>query len=391
MNRRNLFFTIIGVVILAIACLLMMRQQKKDFNKKKGKESKSLTKTNVEYKTESNTEDDFRRILKEAYNRIKPLYMQGKCVDTYGRLLPGVEVLIRWSTAETMLGLPEKHNQHRWITSDSTGEWRFEIHKPSLAGVYEAKKDGYAFEKSKSTMDELMRVRSKNNTDSVDVVVCMRKKKEEVWLLSSPNHGHGEILLTTKMGKPARASIDIFDKVIYTIEKQVPREDVQVEACFDASNKVWVISFLAAEGTDTLLVSDEKLYEAPESGYAKKAEIRMPADLKCQDKEAFIYLQSRSPAVYSRINLKVWVGSGDEKYGGQELSIQKQSFTNPYGERSLENGERFEKYTFARDELVQEAKKAIQSGTLPKKPENLEAYLEEREKVIRKAKNIPMR
>lgn len=391
MNRRNLFFIIIGIAVIAIICLILARQQKKDVDKKKDKECKSQINTNFEYKIKSTAEDDFRRVVKEAYNRINPLYIQGKCVDTEGIALPGVEVLIRWRTAEALLGLPEKHNQHKWITSDSKGEWRFEIGKPRLAGIYDAKKEGYAFERSKSTMDELVRVRAQNNTDRVDVAVCMRKKQEEVFLLKSPDHGHGEILLTTKMGQPARASIDILDKVIYTIEKQEPREDVQVEACFDATNKVWVISFLAAEGTDTFLVSDEKLYEAPESGYAKKAEIRMPADLKCQDKEAFIYLQSRSPAVYSRINLKVWVGSGDEKYGGQELSIQKQSFTNPYGERSLENGERFEKYTFARDELVQEAKKAIQSGTLPKKPENLDAYLEEREKAIRKAKNIPMR
>jgi hypothetical protein len=66
--------------------------------------------------------------------------------------------------------------------------------------------------------------------------------------------------------------------------------------------------------------------------------------------------------------------------------------TNPYGERSFEYPKVLEeKYSFAEDEMKNEAKKAIQSGTLPKKPENLEAYLEEREKAIRKAKNIPMR
>jgi hypothetical protein len=324
-----------------------------------------------------------------GYLNIKPLHIEGKCVDTAGNPLPGVEVLIRWRTAETLIGIPEKHNQHLWVMSDGKGEWRFQIGKPSLAGVYDAKKEGYAFEKSKSTMDELMRVRSKNNTDSVEVVVCMRKKKEEVWLLSSPNHGEGEILLKAKMGQPARATLDILDKVIYTSEKQKKHEDVQVDARFDASNQVWVISFLAAEGTDAIFVSDDKLYEAPESAYSKMVEMRMPPDLKYHDKETFLYVRSRSPVVYSRIEFKMSVISCENNE--QELSIVKQSFTNPYGERSLENGEKFEQYTFATEELVREAKKAIQSGTLPKKPENLEAHLEEREKAIRKAKNIPMR
>jgi len=304
MNKRNLFFITICIVIIAITYHLLVRQQKTSVNKKQDKGYETLANTNFKHKIKSTTEDDFRRVSKDAFNRIKPLYIESKCVDTEGNALPGVEVLIRWRTAEAMLGLPEKHNQYRWITSDSKGEWRFEIDKPRLAGIYDAKKDGYAFERSKSTMDELMRVRAQNNTDRVNVVVCLRKKKEEVLLLKSPNHGQGETLLKTKMGQPARASIDILDKVIYTTGTQVKCEDVRVEASFDASNRVWVISFLATEGTDALLVRDEENYEAPESGYLKHVEIRTSPDLKYQDKEAFLYLRSRSPAVYSRINLR---------------------------------------------------------------------------------------
>ncbi|MEI7946966.1 MAG: hypothetical protein WCJ02_09725 [bacterium] len=337
------------------------------------------------------SEEEFRAKMRDAYTRIKPLHVYGKAVDSDGHPLAGVEIKISWTTAGFLTGLPREHNQYKWVTSGEKGEWTFDVSKPAMVGIDDAKKEGYALERSKSTLNELMAIRARTQKDDVEAIVCMRKKKEEVFLLKSPKNGYGDTFLQCEHGDSVKKFIDILKNVEYTIEKEPLYEDIQVEAHLDASNKCWVISFNAPKGDDDLLVSDELFYEAPEEDYRKEIVLNIPIVQRTFSKEKYLYLRSRNPAVYSRIYMEIEIMERDEKYGGQQLVMRKQSFTNPYGERSLENGERFEKYTFARDELVHDAKKAIQSGSLPKKPENLEAYLEEREKAIRKAKNIPMR
>jgi len=341
--------------------------------------------------TETSKEEEFTTKVRETYNRIKPLKVLGKTVDTAGCPVPGVEVQIRWETADFLIGLAREHNQHIWLISNGQGKWIFDIQKPSRAFVADARKKGYVFEKNRSTFGDVAYIRKTNKTEVVEAVVCMRKKKEEVLLLKSPGNGHGDTLLRSKTGEASQSFIDILHGVGGSEEKTVSYADVLSETRLDKTNTCWVISFRTPQGEDGIQVSNEKLYEAPESGYEKNAVLRIPSALRYQSKEAFLYLRSRPLGVYSRIELKINAAGGEGEEGRQELLIEKQSLTNPYGERSLEDAEELRKFTFARDELIQEAKKAIESGTLPMKPENLAKHMEERDKILEDAWRNPRR
>jgi hypothetical protein len=322
---------------------------------------------------------------------IKPLLLKGLAVDSVGVPLSGVKIQIAWSTAGFLIGKPRDNSRFSWVTSDKNGEWAFDLPKPDMAGINDAKMEGYAFERGKSTLKDLGAISAQAQGGDVKAVVYMRRKKEEMVLLRSPYLGGSAEFLRTEKGHPVRNYMDILKGTEYTIEKETFYEDIQVDAHLDTSNKCWIISFHTQKDEDGILLRNEALYEAPLDGYKRAFILTIPIQEANNYKEAYLYLRSRMPAVYSRIFVEIEVMDREEKLGGQQLTMRKYSITNPYGERSLELGERFKEYTFAWDEMVHEAKKAIQSGTLPKKPENLEAYLEEREKAIRKAKNIPMR
>lgn len=337
------------------------------------------------------SEQEFRAKIRDGYDRLPPLHVKGRALDCEGVPLAGVKIQISWSTAGFLIGKPRDNSRFSWVMSDKNGEWTFDLDKPDMAGINDAKLEGYVFERGKSTLKDLVAISAQARGRNVEAVVYMRRKKEEVVLLRSPYLGGSAEILRSERGHPVHNYMDILKGTEYIIERETFYEDVQIDAYLDTSNKCWAISFHAPKAEDGILLMDEALYEAPLDGYKRVCLLTIPIQEANNCKETYLYLRSRKPAVYSRIFVEIEVMDRKDELGGQQLTMRKKSMTNPFGERNLEYGERLKEYTFAWDEMVHEAKKAIQSGTLPKKPENLEAYLEEREKAIRKAKNIPMR
>lgn len=316
--------------------------------------------------------------LRASYNDIKELHLKGKTLDRYDNPIPDVNVKICWDKAGWLVGAPEQTSV-TWVKSDKKGEWSLVLNKTLRVYVENAAKEGYEYIYSVDSGKNL--AEPSNKKEAEQFIVRLRKKADESVLIINPESGYGRTHLLEVVAKhSATGQIDVLDNK--TEKGNVHYWDVFVCAKYEESLKSWQTLFFVTNKTDGIVVSNELLYEAPLDGY-KKEIVWLEAG-----PPRYLYLKTRTPSIYSRINLEYYQYI---ERPNRRLRITYKSFTNPYGERSLEDATGVRKYIFARDELLEEAKQAIQAGTLPKKPENLEAYLEERERAIRKAKNIPMR
>ncbi len=323
-------------------------------------------------------EDSLNDKTRDVYNNLKELHLKGKTIDAEGNPVPDVNVKVSWDKAGWLVGAPD-HGSVMWVKSDEKGEWSLVLKKTLRAYVDGASKEGYEYIYSDDSSKNL--AEAYNSKEVGRFVVRLRKKAEEGVLLVNPESGYGRTrVLEVVAPHSATGQIDVLDDK--TQNRDSHYWDLFVQAKYESSSTSWQISFFVTNQVDGVVASDELLYESPQDGY-KKEVIFIGAT-----QPRYLYLKTRSPSLYSRINLDYYQY---REHPNTRLRITYKAFTNPYGERSFEDAQELRKFTFARDELIEEAKKAIQSGALPKKPGNLEAHLEEREKAIRKAKNIPMR
>lgn len=137
--------------------------------------------------------------------------------------------------------------------------------------------------------------------------------------------------------------------------------DVSFVADYDLNSGWWKITYSATNESDGIVVSDELLYEAPHKGYEKKVVVNGPPWPK------FIFLKSRIPAIFSRIALDYYVWDGAPT--NRVLSIYYKSWTNPYGDRSLEHFKIAEQNWQVEKELEAEARAAIKANKHPRKPD----------------------
>ena len=271
-------------------------------------------------------------MLRESYNRLKPLHINGKAIDSDGNPLPGVAIQISWSTAGFLIGLPFDHNKTSWVTSDKKGEWTFSISKPDQVSIRTANKEGYAFDMLNSTRSDMAGLAERLKQEEFAAVVCMRKKKEEVLLLAYPGiRDMGELYLRAQKGQSANVSVDI---LAGREKKKVNYADIQVSALFDQTNQCWALIFSAPDGLGGLLNRNELLYEVPETGYEKEVVFKVAMKDRTENDKNYLYLKSRQQGLYTRVLYEY--DSWNDDSNGPTLRVYLGTVTNPYGERSLE-------------------------------------------------------
>jgi hypothetical protein len=195
-------------------------------------------------------------------------------------------------------------------------------------------------------------------------------------LIVDPGRNNG--LLWTVSNLTASASLDLLansgGKRMPAVKKNA---DVQAEASFDTTGRCWTVVYRATNGTDGIVLCDNFLYAAPEEGYKK--EIVLQPSFRAPK---YLYLRSRSPAVYSRVLLEH--DSWREPDTGGNFRIRYKAWINPYGERNLEADERVTKDNWrTRNELTKEAVQDIRSGRLPPKSDIVRRIRETAERLAR--------
>lgn len=112
-----------------------------------------------------------------------------------------------------------------------------------------------------------------------------------------------------------------------------------------------------------VLLREDKLYEAPSEGYQSEVEILINPKTDLTKRTLYLYARTGNLLIFSRLRLNIYLSS-DLK----SLTIRYYSYTNPYGERSFEEGQ----YMFSSDKyetLKIESWKSLREGYYPKKPD----------------------
>lgn len=306
-------------------------------------------------------QEEYRKL----YYKLPKLDICGRVIDQYGDPVPDAKVTINWENADELLGKMPKQREEI-VKTDSQGCFKLRCDKPVEARA-EAEKEGYA--RLSGIVRNLIRFRDQT-PEAVTAVITLRKKGDLTFLLVSEGSAAAWAWMYTN--KTGKVSMDLLAKVSNRPRKEKKREDLCADVHYNATNKTWSVVYTGATG-DGIIGSDQCLYEAPDTGYTNLVSLTITNDqvsAKC-----FLYLRSRSPVFYSRVELEHRANTAYPEEGYQFRIYIENICVNPYGERNLEYDERFDKGWRAREEMTKEAVTAISQGRFPEKCKDVPARI----------------
>jgi len=285
------------------------------------------------------------------YEKLEPVTIYGRVIDQDGKPVAAADVCISWERATSLLGKSD-FGRKDWVKTEHNGQFKFTCEKPQRAFA-DAQKDGYEF-LSSTVPDNLI---WKKTSKDAPVVITLRKKGETTFLLK------GDKYMAIRVESPHSQTNRI--DVLWNREdgKALMHQysDFRVSADFIPASNAWAVTYATVCDTDMLLLTNELLYAAPSAGYVRSITLGAPPWPK------YMYLKSRSPSIYSRLELdhSCWK-EGDHK---RFFRVSYRSWVNPYGETNLEYDQSVETNGHVEVELKSEAKRSIRAQRLPSKPD----------------------
>lgn len=307
--------------------------------------------------TQTLTKDQEERIRKrldedrEKYENLEPVTIYGRVIDQYGKPVTDADVCISWERATLLLGKSD-FGRRDWLKTDRKGEFEFTCAKP-LRAFAQANKEGFEGPLGGFTDDLIWHPTSA----SKPVVITLRKKGETTFLLK------GDKYMAIRVESPHSQTNRI--DVLWNREdgKSLMHQynDFRVSADFIPNSNAWSVTYSTLDDTDMLLLTNALLYVAPSGGYGRSVTLGAPPWPQ------YMYLKSRSPSIYTKIELdhSCWKEGDDKRF----FRVSYRAWVNPYGEKNLEYDQRMETNGHVEVELKSEAKRAIRSQRLPSKPE----------------------
>lgn len=146
--------------------------------------------------------------------------------------------------------------------------------------------------------------------------------------------------------------------------------DLQVKATFNTNNATWTAILSPGDTNGGIIVSDQLLYEAPDTGYQPEYTFT-PEDRK-PVKAKYVYLKSRDPAIYTRLEIEHINANKDF------FRLSGKSVTNPYGDRNFEQATDLP-YEVTK-QLADDAKASFRQNKRPSKPDLPKLIKEAKEK-----------
>lgn len=309
--------------------------------------------------------------FREIFEHLQPLHIYGKVTDQEGRPVADADVMLRWETAEFLIDEQKYSPQTEWLKSDEDGAWTFRIDKPHRVFVVEVKKAGYAHVAQHSYGSAGGNLVEHKTTPDNPVVSVLRKKGETTFLLKESTL-HLQVL-ASESGKTIGYDL-VQREPIRNVENPggdgATHCDLKVEATFNTKEATWTAVLSPGNTDGGIVVSEQLLYEAPETGYQPEypftPEDRKPVMVK------YIYLKSRDPAIYTRFEID-YINANKDFF-----RISGKSLTNPYGDRNLEQATDLP-YEVTK-QLSDEAKAAFRQNKRPEKPDLPKLVKEAKEK-----------
>jgi hypothetical protein len=125
-----------------------------------------------------------------------------------------------------------------------------------------------------------------------------------------------------------RHRLDNINLLILNYDPVFP--DLKLKATFNTNNATWTVALMPGNTNGGIIASEQMLYEAPETGYQAEYVFTPEQDYLKPVKVPHLYLKSREPAIYTRIDIK-YINANKDFF-----RLKGESVTNPYGERNLE-------------------------------------------------------
>jgi len=312
-----------------------------------------------------------RAKFQEMFDRLQPAHIYGKVVDQEGHPIAGADVKIDWETAALMIG-KQDFGQTTWVKSDDKGLWEFKIEKPFRAFVAEVKRAGFEYTTRYNQESSVRNLVEQRTTPDAPVVTVLRKKGETTFLIVIPSGNRiGDQLIRVFSPESQTNTLDLLAEKGEK-SKAVGYADLEAAVNFDAPTGAWTVTYSATNGTDGIIIGDNLLYEAPQDGYQKEIVLHGPPWPR------YLYLRSRTPAIYSRLDLEHSTWKESETKQGFRISYK--AWINPYGSRNLEYESDLAAQWQLRKQLEREAKADLLQNKRPSKPDLPKLVKEAKEK-----------
>jgi hypothetical protein len=303
---------------------------------------------------------------KDAFERLQPVRVYGRVVDLKGSPIGDAEVEVAWEQATFWIGKP-KSGGRDLVKSDTNGCWEFVISKPDRAYVRDVKKQGYEYTTLYNKESSVRDLIYQPTTQDDPMKIVLRKIGETIFLI----HRDGSRPIQAVYPHSQTNNLDLLAETPDKW-KNGSYADIQVAIDYNRTRGSWTVTFSATNGTDGLLISTNLLYEAPLDGYQKEV------CLYGHPWPPYLFLRSRSPAIYSRIDLEYFPWKGSDT--NQVFRIRYKAWINPYGERNLEYESNLEGQWQLRKQLESEAKADLLKNKRPVKPDLPKLIKEAKEK-----------
>jgi hypothetical protein len=290
--------------------------------------------------------------FREMFDRLQPVDIHGKVIDQDASAVAEVQVKIEWDSANYLTGNTDP-GQVTWVTSDASGLWEFRIEKPNRAFVVDACKPGYEYVYTKESNRDLIESKTTKNDPAM---VHLRKKGETTFLIRR----EGYQLIRVFSPHSQTNSLDVLadDDDVSATGGYV---DFHVVAEYSEPSGAWTVTYSATNGTDGIAIGNDLLYEAPQDGYRKEVIVNGPSWPR------YLYLRSRTPAIYSRLDLEHFIWKESDTNQGFRISYK--AWVNPYGARNLEYESDLAGQWQLRNQLEREAKDNLLQNKHPSKPD----------------------
>src|SRR6185436_11272017 len=106
--------------------------------------------------------------------------------------------------------------------------------------------------------------------------------------------------------------------------------DVQIDAWLDVSNSIWRVAFRSSSDNGGIFASTNKIYEAPDDGYADHLSFAIPISRRAILGPQCLIVRSRTPQIFTRLNVTAVVVT--EEF----MRLCFDIYTTPSGDRSLD-------------------------------------------------------
>jgi len=284
-----------------------------------------------------------------------PIDIYGRIIDQNNDVVGQAEVEISWYEPTIDLDLKVLNAV---VKTDEQGYFNYKITKGTMPLIKTIHKNGYEF---LSQWNDIVKLPAEQQGK-----MLAETSREEPVLLILRKMGETTFLLRNE-GALIQAASQEQQIGMFNLLGRRDYADLYVETTYDLSDKKWEVTYWTTNETDGLIVSTNLLYEAPEEGYQKKVVWDGPPWPQ------YIYLQSRTPIIYSRLNMEYrsWKLKTNETF-----RIDYEVWINPYGSRNLEYEPELIKHWQLRKQLEQEAKDNLPQNKRPKKPD-LKALIKE--------------